>query len=272
MKKTIGFIVLSWNSEKYIKQCLDAIFCLKDYISHVVVIDNGSADLSTRIIDSVDTLGNMLHIICHDTNLGTTKTRNEGIRYLKQYNPDYYCFLDSDAVINQDAITKLIDTLDSDKSYGLAGPSMILENGELQLSARRFPTLIDKSLKVFPLKSLERLAEYVEGQGCTFDLKGRCLVDYMLSACWLVRPEVFDKAGLFDENIFYAPEDAEFCIRVWKAGYKVVYQKEAVVLHYWQRLSKKKVISKMNLEHIKGLLYMFSKHHYCFSGKSLRNQ
>ena len=95
-------------------------------------------------------------------------------------------------------------------------------------------------------------------------------VDYLMSACWLVRPEVFDKAGLLDEKIFYAPEDAEFCIRVWKAGYKVAFCPEARIIHEWQRLSKKKLISRMNLEHLKGLAHMFRRHRYLLSAEKLR--
>ena len=45
---------------------------------------------------------------------------------------------------------------------------------------------------------------------------GLCPVGYLMSACWMMRPTLFDEVGLLDENIFYAPEDVEFCIRVWK--------------------------------------------------------
>ena len=73
--------------------------------------------------------------------------------------------------------------------------------------------------------------------------------------------------GYLDENIFYAPEDVDYCIRTWQAGLRVMYCYDADILHHWQRLSRKQLISKHNWEHIKGLLYMFSKHRYVFSAK-----
>ena len=97
-------------------------------------------------------------------------------------------------------------------------------------------------------------------------------VDYLMSACWLLRPEVFESAGLLDEKIFYAPEDAEFCIRVWKAGYQVAYCPTVSIIHEWQRLSKKKLISRINWEHMKGLTYMFWKHRYFLNAEKLRQR
>ena len=60
------------------------------------------------------------------------------------------------------------------------------------------------------------------------------------------------------------------CIRVWKAGYKVAFCPEARIIHEWQRLSKKKLISRMNLEHLKGLAHMFRRHRYLLSAEKLR--
>lgn len=50
-------------------------------------------------------------------------------------------------------------------------------------------------------------------------------VGYLMSACWVMRTELIDKIGLLDENIFYAPEDVEFCLRAWVNGYNVLYDK-----------------------------------------------
>ena len=95
-------------------------------------------------------------------------------------------------------------------------------------------------------------------------------VGYLLSACWLMKPLLLEKVGLFDEEIFYAPEDVEFCIRVWKKGLRVMHCPKAKILHHWQRLSRKRLFSIHNYKHIKGLFYMFIKHRYCFSNKKIR--
>ena len=60
-------------------------------------------------------------------------------------------------------------------------------------------------------------------------------VDYLISACWLFTREVYEKVGPLDEQIFYAPEDVDFCIRVWKAGFKIGYVPEYKMVHDFER-------------------------------------
>ena len=90
-----------------------------------------------------------------------------------------------------------------------------------------------------------------------------------MSACWLIKKEVIEHIGYLDEKIFYAPEDVEYCIRAWKNGYRIMYCRDAEIIHEWQRLSRKKLFSRHNWEHIKGLAYMFCKYRYCFNTDKL---
>lgn len=71
--------------------------------------------------------------------------------------------------------------------------------------------------------------------------------------------------GLLDEKIFYAPEDVDFCLCCWEQGNGVYKDYDAKIIHSWQRISRKKLFSRHNVEHIKGLLYLFRKHHFFFS-------
>ena len=90
-------------------------------------------------------------------------------------------------------------------------------------------------------------------------------VDYAISACWLMRREALDIVGLFDEKIFYAPEDVDYCARIRESGLLVSLTSDASIYHLTQRISRDKLISWMNWLHVKGLIYYFIKHRYCFS-------
>ena len=81
-----------------------------------------------------------------------------------------------------------------------------------------------------------------------------------MSACWLMRADLVHEIGLLDEKIFYAPEDVEYCLRAWENGYRVLLDRRVKIIHELQRLSRKKLISKHNWEHIKGLLYLYNKY------------
>jgi len=273
MSLKIGFVILTWNSDKVIENCLASIYGMSGIESHVVVIDNGSNDqtrsfLSKVIVNSDSTF----EVIYYDSNKGTTFSRNAGLKKLEKYQLDYYCILDSDTVVNESCFNILSDEMTLHKEYGLIGPQMRTSKGLVQMSARSFPTVLEKLCKGIPIKSVQKIGEQMEIQMTDKQDTYSYPVDYLMSACWLIRPEVFNKTGYLDEKIFYAPEDAEYCIRMWKTGYKVAFCPKAEIIHEWQRLSKKKLFSKINWEHIKGLIYMFYKHKYLFTTKKLKSQ
>lgn len=271
----IGFVILTWNSDKYIGSCIDAIGGLGDrFSSSVVVIDNGSDDNTVRNIEDAfcrqkDDLA-YTELVGLDKNYGTTYSRNIGLRkFISGEIPaDYVCVLDSDTEINSGAFLALCDELDRDPSCGIIGPRMHDAQNKYQVSGRDFATIIEKFLKVQPIKSLQQRGEQMqyiipdEGKGCS-------PVGYLMSACWVMRRDTAARIGYLDEKIFYSPEDLEYCIRCWKAGHKVVYCYDADILHHWQRISRKKLISKHNYEHIKGLFYVLGKYHCLFGTEKL---
>ena len=86
-------------------------------------------------------------------------------------------------------------------------------------------------------------------------------VDYAISACWMLRRNVLNTVGLLDENIFYSPEDVDYCIRIWKSGYQVHYIPYVSIIHDAQEISRPKglLINKFTIRHLKGLFYFICK-------------
>lgn len=262
---SIGFIILTWNSEKYIGSCIEAVQKIENYDIKVVVIDNASTDSTVERI----TKDKNTEIIRLDKNVGTTVSRNIGIK--KVSDCDFICILDSDTVINQEAVDGLINVLREDKANVIAGPKMADSRGVIQNSGRKIPSATEKILKVLPCRAARQKAQKLEQYSDIFDVKCRP-VGYLMSACWMVKKEVIERIGLLDENIFYAPEDVEYCIRAWQSGYRVIYCGNVQIVHEWQRLSKKKIFSRHNYEHIKGLLYLYRKYHFGLSSKKLEER
>lgn len=270
--KSIGFVILTWNSEKCIKECLKSIASLDSTVlsEKVIVVDNGSTDRTLEIVRSF--IGNSnfaVDAISLDKNYGTTSSRNKGIKqFLVDPNIEYICILDSDTVVNTEALLRLADVVENDMGCAIVGPKMKDKNGIYQTSGRNIPTMTEKLFKVLPIKSLNKKGQTMEAS-VRIDASGIVEVGYLLSACWMVRKEIFNTVGLLDEKIFYAPEDVEFCIRCHKTGYTIKYCRDAEIIHEWQRLSRKKLFSKHNFEHIKGLAYMFWKHKYLFGTEKI---
>lgn len=269
-KTTIAFVVLTWNSEEYIQRCLNSILGFEDICTYVYVVDNGSTDFTVSLLREYE--GNeRVRVDCLPTNMGTTISRNIALKRVPKA-VDAICILDSDTQVNEAAFTTMMAALRSDRTIGVMGPTMSNSAGDVQLSGRNLPSAKSKFLKALPLRRTSEHGSRLEIPSAPI-LGGLQDVDYLLSACWLMPKEVVDVVGYLDEKIFYAPEDVDYCVRIHRAGYRVVRCHNASILHEYQRISKKKLLSRMNVEHIKGLAYYFSKYGYLFdSSKAINPQ
>ena len=152
---------------------------------------------------------------------------------------------------------------------GLCGPKLTGADGELQLSCRRFPTLIDKLARRLPLMLAQNVNRKVEM--ADWDHRTIRAVDYVIGACQVIRRRALQEVGLFDECIFYGPEDVDLCLRLQQAGWSVVYNPEAVIVHKERRMTRS-LGSGLVWKHIYGLGYYFWKHGYLLSRKRLYSQ
>lgn len=256
-----AFVIIAWNSEAFIEKCLLAVLALECRELDVWVVDNGSADATADILADIAADDSRLHVVTEKTNLGTTRSRNIPLSMLSS-DTDYVCVLDSDTVVNQAAFDRMASALE-DETIGVVGPTMASSRGEVQLSGRALPTIGLKLGKACPVGGLSKRAAEAE-RPCTPLVDGLQDVGYLLSACWLMPSSAFEAVGYLDEKIFYAPEDVDWCLRCHRVGLRVVRCHDARIVHEYQRLSHKKLFSKTNVEHVKGLAYYFLKHRYLF--------
>ena len=254
----VAFVILAWNSEEVISACLDSVLSLECGHLDVCVVDNGSTDETPEILSRLSGTHDSLHVITEARNLGTTVSRNKALRRVPA-ETDYVCVLDSDTVVNQAAFERMADALASDETIGVVGPMMANSAGEGQLSGRNLPTASLKLRKAWPLGGVAARAS-AEETPSTPVVDGLQDVGYLLSACWLMPFSALERVGLLDEKIFYAPEDVDWCHRCHDEGMRVVLCHRARIVHEYQRLSHKRLVSKTNLEHIKGLAYYFVKY------------
>lgn len=266
-KPLISYVILTWNSEKYITKCIDSIFSITSIPAEIIVIDNGSQDGTPELLKQLSEIHPELTAVLLEKNYGTTISRNIGISGADPESK-YICILDSDTIINETAIQSMIDILEDDERNMLCGPVMYDLEGVLQVTAKKIPTAIIKLCKGIPIKKLQSKGLEMERYNFT-DNASYHPVGYLISACWLIKHEAFEHVGMLDEKIFYSPEDVEFCVRLWNNGYRVLYSSNGSIIHAVQRISKKKLLSKHNWEHLKGLIYFFHKYHLFISSENI---
>lgn len=266
----ISVIILTWNSEKYIESCISSLFIdVKESGEEVeiFVIDGGSSDRTPKILDQLKTKYLNFNPIKLEKNLGTTVSRNIGIR---ESSGEYVFILDSDVEVQAGTLRILIETIEDEKRIGIVAPRLLLPDGSVQSSCKRFPTVNIKLCKFLSLEKTKEIAkkdELYDPKVYNKEFAQIIEVDHCISAAWMVNREAINDVGLLDENIFYAPEDVDYCLRMWLKGWKVVYNPSAIVIHHTQRASYKK--RKVAWIHAKGLLYYFRKHGYWLNRKKI---
>lgn len=241
----LSIVILTCNQLKLTSQCLDALSTLVCDSIEVIVVDNGSADGTP---DEIIRLYPWVRLLALPANHGVAAGRNIGI---KASTGAQILILDNDTIPSAESIKRLAAYLDRHPECGLCAPKLVMIGGEVQQSYKPYPGLREKVLNViFP----QRHCAGVVSENVLHP-------DYVIGACQMVRREVLDHVGLLDENIFYGPEDADFCIRIAEAGYTIDYVPSIEMVHLWQRATVRRPFSHLTLKHLRGLLYFWAKHH-----------
>ena len=266
---SISVVSLTWNSERFVDPMLGSLFADAKQSGleiEVIMVDNGSSDGTLAKIEAFQASHPNLHLVKLKANHGTTVSRNIGIRMAKG---QYVLILDSDTEIPQGTLAGLVGSvqeLPDPQTAGIICPLLVYPNGEFQESARRFPTVQTKVLRLLGLEVLRSRDESVE----SVMQRQVTPVDYAISAAWFIPRATFERIGRLDEKIFYAPEDVEFCARAWRHGLKVWYYPKVRIVHNCQRLTNKKPLTKLGLSHAKGLVRYWWRYGAFFTRPNVR--
>jgi GT2 family glycosyltransferase len=216
----VAIIILNWNGLEDTIECLEFLRKIPYPNYEVIVVDNGSKGNDAQVLD--EKFGDYIHLIRNDKNYGYTGGNNIGIKYaLDKSAPDYFLILNNDTIVAPDFLGQLIKAAESDASIGMVGSKVYYYD---------FPNRIQGAGGKVNMRtgraSLIGVKEIDAGQ---YDTKQE--VDYLFGCCLLVKKDVIHKVGLFDESYFCYWDETDYCFRVKKAGYKVVYVPEAKIWH-----------------------------------------
>ena len=185
-------------------------------------------------------------------NLGVA-ARDHGLRRARGR---FAMFLDSDAALTPGALPTMVAALDEHPDWGLIGPKLVGDDGEQQLSARRFPPLLLPVLRRPPLGAFFEHRRTVNRHLMAGELDDRARpVLYVLGACQLFRTSLARIAGPFDDRVFLGWDDADWCIRIRDAGGEVVFLPEATVVHSYRRMTAAAPVSKAAWRQLRAHVY-----------------
>lgn len=255
----ISFVTLTWNSRAYIAGCVESIAarCEADGLSfEICVVDNGSSDGSIDAVRRLDLrAGGTLTLVALQRNRGTTYSRNLA---LKKVRGRVVGIIDSDTEFLSGSLRPVLDLLAADAKIGIIAPRLLLPDGSVQHSVKRFPTLLDKLRKVPGIMTGRQVPRADFYPAFPFDACTR--VETAISACWFFRADLVGAVGLLDEGIFYAPEDVEYCARIHETGRHILYYPYLTLLHHTQQITHRRPLSWTSLSHLKGLIRYHRRH------------
>ncbi len=236
----VSIIIVSYNTKELTLKAIESVVnTIKNISYEVFIVDNASTDGSIEAIEKI--CNKNIKLICNKENLGFSAANNIAIR---KAVGRYILLLNSDTIVKPDAIEMSIKYMDKDKekAIGALGCKVVLRDGTLDKACKRgFPTPWNSLTYFLKLDKLFPSNKKFGGYHLTY-IKDNDIaeVDCVMGAFMLLRKETIEDVGLLDEAFFMYGEDVDWCYRIKKAGWKIMYYPKAEIIHYKKASSAKK--------------------------------
>lgn len=212
--KLVSVIIPTYNREKEVLICLESLQKIDYKNCEIIVVDNASTDKTVEKIEKNYPQVKLIRLL---QNMGAVGGRNKG---LKKAKGEYFCFLDSDNVVDKHFLTALVELAESNKKIGIVGPKMyyLKEPKRVWFVGARINLITSRTF--FPGRDAVDVGQFEQVKN-TFHVPN----------CWLVKKEVVEKIGPMDEIYFMSYGESDWAERARKAGFKVLFCPQAMVYH-----------------------------------------
>jgi len=224
----LSIIIVNWRSVSVLRPCLASIYAnAKDFSFEIIVVDNASFDGCAQMIDREFP---KVRFIQGEQNVGFAKANNLGFA---RSNGKNLLFLNPDTEIVGPAITLMLYRIQSIADAGVVSCTLLNSDHSIQTSCvQRFPSIAYQLLDSELLRKLSPRSD-LWGTRALFEPKTAPVsVEMVSGACLMIRRNVFEIVGQFDGEYFMYAEDMDLCYQVHRAGWKIYYVGDAVVIHH----------------------------------------
>ncbi len=252
----LSVIILNYNVRFFLEQCVASVQeALTNIDSEIIVVDNDSSDDSCEMIKS--RFPNV-KLIKNNSNLGFPKGNNIGVAQAKG---DYICILNPDTVVAEDTFNRILAFAEKQENLGIVGCKLIDGSGNfLPESKRGIPTPFVALTKIFGLYKLfpnwELFNRYY-AQHLSENETGK--VDILVGAFMIMKRNLYNEIGGFDENCFMYSDDIDLSFMTLKSGKNNYYFHETSVIHY---KGESTVKDGLYMKRFREAMQFFYKKHY----------
>jgi N-acetylglucosaminyl-diphospho-decaprenol L-rhamnosyltransferase len=223
----LAVVIVSHNDGRWLEKCLTTLFSHAGEITlDAVVVENGDSDDASRVIDALPLPVRLLQTV----NGGFAHGNNRGLELTRAR---YVLFLNPDTEIHEGILADLVARLDECPEVGLAGVPQFTADGTLWPTIRRFPSaaralgeaLGSERWPVHPAWAGERVLDPK-----AYERELEC--DWTSGSFMIARREALASAGVFDERFFLYCEEPDLCLRIKRAGWKVLHIPTVAIVHH----------------------------------------
>lgn len=250
-KDEIAILIVTHNHKDFIKKLMDSLE--KFEYNNVFICDAASSDNTLQILKESKFKDK---ILAKSKLESFSKNNNDLIRHFK-LSSKYFLLLNPDLYFEEDFISKLYITAESNPNYGIIAPEIHYPDGRLQVTWKKFPSVIQVLKKRIGFSSIKNESQMLKGE-----------IDWCLGACMLIKKKFLKKnSTLLDERYRLYCEDVDICFEVHQKGLKVIGHKDAIAYHFLNELSSKKIFSKYNYWNICSIFKFALKWNYKYFAK-----
>jgi GT2 family glycosyltransferase len=245
MAYDLSIIIVNWNGGRLLTRCIETVVSSNPNVTYeIVIVDNASTDDSLDQLRASDVIAPLfdreqIRMIRNTENRGFGAANNQAFAVV---NSPYVFLLNLDTEVPPGTIDTLLEKLKSDPRIGACGPKMLNTDGSLQVSVyfnppRVWHTVLSQ-LWLYRLLPQRFRGELLLGGHWNHDRERS--VPMLGGAAILARREMIEQVGGFDERFHMYAEDNEWCWRITKSNWRLMFVPEALLLHHGAQSSGKR--------------------------------
>ncbi len=252
----LSVVIVNYNVELYLQQCLLSVFQSKNIDFEVFVVDNNSPDNSCQMVKDKFP---EVKLIENKFNAGFAKANNQALALSKG---EYVLLLNPDTVVCEDTFENVCRFMDENPDAGSLGVKMLDGYGNfLPESKRGFPSPFAAFCKIFGLSKLFPKSHLFGKYHVRYLSENKThAVDILAGAFMLMRSNILKKIGFLDEKFFMYGEDIDMSYRITLAGYKNYYLPERII-HYKGESTHKDTLKYVKIFY-ESILIFFKKYYH----------
>jgi hypothetical protein len=223
----VSIIILNWNGYIDTIDCIESLKKITYPNYKIIIVDNASSGDDVRILK--DKYEDYLDIVANDKNYGFPEGCNFGIRHAFEKGTDYILLLNNDTIVDPEFLTTLVQTAEADKSIGVVGSVVYYYYypNKIQYIGGKINWLLGIN------------GTYINDQEDRGQYREVIEQDYVPATSCIIRKEVVDKVGYLDAYYFFAIEEFDYCTRIKRGGFRIIFQPKSKIWHKWKASGEK---------------------------------